>query len=283
MAFNREMNTMAEEPLYKYVLANLNLREDKSTTSNVITVIPAGSRVEVLEQDDEWDRVRYENMEGYVYRFYLSESKYPWANLNLREGDSPLAKTYLIIPKGARVEVLDNLGSWSRVVYNGQLGYVFNYFLSDDGLQPGSLDYSSFYSDMNKFVNDNSVKSPTDYLLTTDLRNKLTYVFKKSNGIWQQLYVWECTIGKPETPTITGIFFINGRRPSFGTTAYLVKYATRIKGAYYYHSILYNSTGEYVKDGRLGMALSHGCVRLATENAKWIYDNIPNTTTVVIQ
>ena len=47
MAFNREMNTMAEEPLYKYVLANLNLREDKSTASNVITVIPAGSRVEV--------------------------------------------------------------------------------------------------------------------------------------------------------------------------------------------------------------------------------------------
>lgn len=37
-----------------------------------------------------------------------------------------------------------------------------------------------------------------------------------------------------------------------------------------------------VKDGRLGMRLSHGCVRLAIENAKWIYDNIPSGTTVII-
>lgn len=34
-------------------------------------------------------------------------------------------------------------------------------------------------------------------------------------------------------------------------------------------------------DDRLGMNLSHGCVRLATSNAKWIYDNIPTGTTVV--
>ncbi|WP_082023839.1 L,D-transpeptidase family protein [Clostridium polynesiense] len=282
MPFNRE-TTGNQQPFYKYVLANLRLREGKSTDAKVITVIPPGSRVEILDEDDEWDKVRYDSQEGYVYRFYLSTSKYPWSNLNLREGDTPLAQTITIIPKGARVEVIDNLGDWSRVNYNGQLGYVFNYFLSDDGIQPGSLDYSNFYSNMNSFVNENAVKSPTDYLLTTDLRNKLTYVFKRNNGIWQQLYKWECTVGKPKTPTITGIFFINGRKPSFGTSAYLVKYATRIRGPYYYHSILYNSTGEYVIDGRLGMALSHGCIRLATENAKWIYDNIPNATTVVIQ
>ena len=35
-------------------------------------------------------------------------------------------------------------------------------------------------------------------------------------------------------------------------------------------------------DGRLGMHLSHGCVRLDIDNAKWIYDNIPYGTKVVI-
>ena len=35
-------------------------------------------------------------------------------------------------------------------------------------------------------------------------------------------------------------------------------------------------------DGRVGIALSHGCVRLKIENAKWIYDNIPSRTTVVV-
>ena len=113
-------------------------------------------------------------------------------------------------------------------------------------------------------------------------RNKYTYIFKKDNGGWGQLYKWQCTIGKPETPTITGIFYISGRKPSFGTDEYSVKYATRIKGGYYYHSVLYDSTGSYIIDGRLGEALSHGCIRLSTENAKWIYDNIPDTTTVII-
>ncbi|MBE6050461.1 MAG: hypothetical protein E7214_07350 [Clostridium sp.] len=56
----------------------------------------------------------------------------------------------------------------------------------------------------------------------------------------------------------------------------------RIKDGYYYHSILYNSTGAYIIDGRLGKALSHGCIRLETNNAKWIYENIPDDTTVII-
>lgn len=47
-----------------------------------------------------------------------------------------------------------------------------------------------------------------------------------------------------------------------------VKYATNIVDDYYYHSILYDGKDLYVKDSRLGVAISHGCVRLATENAK---------------
>ena len=35
-------------------------------------------------------------------------------------------------------------------------------------------------------------------------------------------------------------------------------------------------------DGRLGMGLSHGCVRLQIDNAKWIYDNIPRGSKVVV-
>ncbi|HCQ88771.1 MAG TPA: hypothetical protein DIU45_02140, partial [Clostridium sp.] len=48
-----------------------------------------------------------------------------------------------------------------------------------------------------------------------------------------------------------------------------------------FHSILYNLDGS-IRDGRLGMAISNGCVRLALENAKWIYDNIPEGTAIHI-
>ena len=33
---------------------------------------------------------------------------------------------------------------------------------------------------------------------------------------------------------------------------------------------------------RVGIPLSHGCVRLEIGNAKWIYDNIPSGTHVVV-
>ena len=137
---------------------------------------------------------------------------------------------------------------------------------------------------MTEFVNYNKFESKTNYLLVTNLEERRTYVFTKNDetGLWEELYDWPCTIGKPSTPTIKGIFYISGRKPYFGTDKYRVKYATRIRGPYYYHSILYNAEGTKVINSTLGEALSHGCIRLETYNAEWIYDNIPDETTVFI-
>lgn len=269
-------------PIYKYTLKNLNLRDGKSTSANIVTVIPKGTKVELVEGEDEWSKVIYNSQTGYVYRDYLSISKYAWTNLNLREDSTITSRVLAIIQKNSRVEVLDTQGDWSKVIYQDEEGYVFNYFLSNDGNKPDMLNYENFYSDINKFVNYNNIKSPTDYLLITDLKNKYTYVFKKENKEWAQIYKWKCTVGKPQTPTITGMFYIDGRKPGFGTDDYSVKYATRIKDGYYYHSVLYDSTGSYLIDGRLGKAISHGCIRLDTDNAEWIYKNIPDTTTILI-
>lgn len=269
-------------PQHKYTLKNSNLRKDPSTNSDIITVISKGSKVELIEAYDEWSKVRYESNIGYIHNDLLSITKYPWSNLNLRKEPNTQSNIIIAIPKESRVEVIENIGDWSSIIYNDIEGYVFNYFLSDDGNKHDVLDYKYFYSDMAKFVNQNNIKSPTNNLLVTDLKNKYTYIFKKDNNSWVQLFKWKCTVGKPSTPTITGIFYIDGRKPYFGTDEYRVKYATRIKDGYYYHSVLYDSTGSYIIDGRLGKAWSHGCIRLDTENAKWIYNNILDTTTVVI-
>lgn len=144
------------------------------------------------------------------------------------------------------------------------------------------IDYKNFYINITKFVNDNNFESSSSYLLITDLSNRLTYVFKNVEGKWNEEKKWRCTVGKPSTPTIKGMYHISGRKPFFGTDKYRVKYAVRINGAYYYHSVLFDPKGNYVIDGRLGEAISHGCVRLATLNAEWIYNNIPDGTTVFI-
>ena len=55
-----------------------------------------------------------------------------------------------------------------------------------------------------------------------------------------------------------------------------------IKTRYFNLMKVYDATGKYIKDARLGEELSHGCIRLETNNAKWIYENILDTTTVII-
>lgn len=267
----------------KYTLANLNLRDGKSTSANIITVIPKGSTVQVIDAEEDWYEVIYNGQRGFVYNEYLSKTRYTWTQAILRSFPDAATNPVAIIPAKSRVQVLGVTGDWSHIIYDGKEGYVFNTFLTDDGNPPGNYDFTYFATNMLRFVNDNNIKSPTINLLTTDLANKLTYVFEKDdNGRWKQLYKWSCDVGKPSTPTIRGTYYIVGRKPYFGSDTYRVKYATRIRGSYYYHSILFDPEGIEIIDDTLGQAISHGCIRLAVENAQWIYDNILDGTAVVI-
>ena len=64
------------------------------------------------------------------------------------------------------------------------------------------------------------------------------------------------------------------------------QYSTRIVGGVLFHSVWYYkkdpSTLSATQYNKLGTTCSHGCVRLTVEDAKWIYDNCPIGTTVVV-
>ena len=68
--------------------------------------------------------------------------------------------------------------------------------------------------------------------------------------------------------------------PSYG------QYATRIYSGYLFHSVPYYSQHkddvEYDEFNKLGTIASLGCIRLAVVDVKWIYDNCPLGTPVVI-
>ncbi|MCR8744090.1 L,D-transpeptidase [Romboutsia lituseburensis] len=145
-----------------------------------------------------------------------------------------------------------------------------------------NLDYTNFNKDMSDFANKNNINSKTDYLIITSTKNKYTYIFEKNKEAWDMLYKWSCTVGKNSTPTISGVFFVGIKYPAIGDENSSVKYATNITDEYYYHSIIYNETGLSIKDDRLGVAISHGCIRLATSSAKWIYENVREESTIII-
>jgi lipoprotein-anchoring transpeptidase ErfK/SrfK len=137
-------------------------------------------------------------------------------------------------------------------------------------------------SNATNYVNSQNFSSTTNYLIWVNLKKFRVNIFEGSKNKWTLVHSYICTIGKPSTPTPTGNFTIGIKGLYFGVNkGFKAWYYTQFKGNYLFHSILYNLDGS-VRDGRLGMKLSDGCIRLAKENAKWIYDNIPKGTKVVI-
>ena len=125
--------------------------------------------------------------------------------------------------------------------------------------------------------------SDTNWLIVTDTSACKVAVFAGSQGNWSTVKYISCSPGKPSTPTVKGEFKVTGRGLSFGKPTYTCWYYTQFYGDYLFHSVIYNKGSKTsIQDGRLGMQLSHGCVRLALNEAKWIHDNIPNGTKVIV-
>lgn len=123
--------------------------------------------------------------------------------------------------------------------------------------------------------------SSTQYLILVNRSTHKVGIFSGWQGNWRCVNYWDCSDGAPSTPTVEGTFTVGIRGYYFDSGASRCYWYTQFKGNYLFHSVLYNKNGT-LRDGRLGMPLSHGCVRLDINNAKWIYDNIPAGTTVVV-
>ena len=122
--------------------------------------------------------------------------------------------------------------------------------------------------------------SSTNWLILVDNTNNKVGIFNGSRGNWNLVQFWTCTTGKASTPTVLGEYQVGSRGYSFGH-GYTCYYWTQFYNDYLFHSVLYDENTFRIQDGRLGQNLSHGCVRLDINNAKWIYSNIPTRTKVV--
>ena len=124
--------------------------------------------------------------------------------------------------------------------------------------------------------------SSTQYLILVDRAACKVGVFQGKASNWGMIKFWDCAPGKPSTPTVSGVFTVQGKGHHFDSGSARCYWYTQFRGNYLFHSVLYNKYTGRLQDGRVGMQLSHGCVRLQIDNAKWIYDNIPRGTKVVI-
>ncbi len=142
---------------------------------------------------------------------------------------------------------------------------------------------------------------PEKYYIVLDLGNQVVTVYEKDAlGEYTKIVRrFICTSGStqvdpldPEsvaTPTPRGVYKM-GARERFGKFANFggtyARYWTQIIGNIYFHSIMYSrrdintlQSGAY---SDLGRNVSHGCVRLYVEDAKWLYYYAPPGTTVEV-
>ena len=136
-------------------------------------------------------------------------------------------------------------------------------------------------NELEKFINGKNITSKTSYFIWINSSHQKVNVFKGSNKKWHLVKSMVCSSGKASTPTIKGNFTVGSKGGYFiADGGARCKYYTRIRGGYLFHSVLYNNKGNYIIDNTLGTPVSHGCVRLSLENAKFIYYNIPTRTAI---
>ncbi|WP_444215722.1 GH25 family lysozyme [Catenibacterium sp.] len=181
-------------------------------------------------------------------------------------------------------------GEYYFYVKNGRLDWSYSGYAQIDGqgeyyevrngrLVGGTLTLAKMHGVAN------NQDSPTNYIVIVDRAAHRVGVFKGSKYNWADAKYYKCCVGKPSTPTISGTYYIKSRGKYFDTgTQGRCWYFTQINGNYLFHSVIYDrqNSPKRIIDNSMDAAVSHGCVRLDLENAKWIYDNIPKNTKVII-
>lgn len=182
-------------------------------------------------------------------------------------------------------------GRWSTIVdsvnHNSGGTYITHVYATNNrgACFLGSMKYSLVKIPTDKVLMQqraNMYSSSTPYLILVNRTTHKVGIFQGWQGNWNYVQYWDCSDGKASTPTVEGVFRVGSRGYYFDSGDSRCYWWTQFYGDYLFHSVLYNKYNGALNDGRLGMALSHGCVRLDINNAKWIYDVIPSGTTVVV-
>ena len=115
----------------------LNLRDTPSSTGKALVTIPAGTTVELTEQQDQWYKTTYQSKTGWISAAYVTvitsddSSSKPQkgeitatGGLNLRDTPSPTGKALVTIPKGTTIDLIEQQGQWYKTTYQSKTGWI---------------------------------------------------------------------------------------------------------------------------------------------------------------
>lgn len=128
----------AEEqgPQYVTTTTTVNVRSSDSEQADKLGKVAGGTKLQVLEQRaNGWTKVDYEGKEGYIKTEFLQLAESAagaetigtvtaTTNINVRASASETADRLGVLSGGDSAELVGTEGDWSKIKYNGQVGYV---------------------------------------------------------------------------------------------------------------------------------------------------------------
>ena len=128
----------AEEqgPQYVTTTTTVNVRSSDSEQADKLGKVAGGTKLQVLEQRaNGWTKGDYEGKEGYIKTEFLQLAESAagaetigtvtaTTNINVRASASETADRLGVLSGGDSAELVGTEGDWSKIRYNGQIGYV---------------------------------------------------------------------------------------------------------------------------------------------------------------
>ena len=125
----------------------LNVRSGPSSNEEVLFDVKKDEQVKILETLNGWYKISNNiNKEGWISSEYISifdsevrsnrSSNYEKKevsvdNLNMRSGAGTSYRVITTLKKGSVVEVISESNGWSKIKYDGRIGYVYDEYLED--------------------------------------------------------------------------------------------------------------------------------------------------------
>ena len=123
-------------PQYVTTTTTVNVRSSDSEQADKLGKVSGGTKLQVLEQrPNGWTKVDYEGKEGYIKTEFLQLAESAagtetigtvtaTTNMNVRASASETADRLGVLSGGDSAELVGTEGDWSKIKYNGQIGYV---------------------------------------------------------------------------------------------------------------------------------------------------------------
>lgn len=128
--------------------SRLNMRNGAGMSYRVICVLNKGDKVELISKSNEWSKIKHNGRIGYVANQYLGDIKTSEgttntgtvnttkkqvnaSSLNVRSGEGTSCGVIGSLKRGAIIDVISQNAGWSKINYNGKIGYVSSIYLKE--------------------------------------------------------------------------------------------------------------------------------------------------------